>query len=342
MSTKTGQPHGPLELVVGDWVWSYGFLETKPGDENALQAGKDALDEGLTYLRTGDKVHAWTLPGMERVVGRVKRVGWRPNHKSVYENDLDMGEPKNWITDLAARSRPEERWDVDNKPERRILRNYVKYTYLRQHELNHLRVVGNRMGWNTGLVDENGDDIVATFIERTDTDDPGPRWLWKSFMSSTDSHALDWRDVPRATWWDDTADLIYDVRKGAPIVQTEHIVGQNVERLPKYMWEWKPVDQARAIQEAAKHAVERVRQNYKTAIPSYYWPHNKVGEGATQLLLPLRFPGDDLPSLALAVRREEDSYYGATVLKIEWAYTFARLLTRPDTDWLDPFHKPSK
>ena len=83
--------------------------------------------------------------------------------------------------------------------------------------------------------------------------------------------------------------------------------------------------------------MRRVLQNYKTAIPQFHRAASGRGKGSIQLLLPLRFPGQERPSLALAVRRDGDAYYAATVLKIEWAYTYARLLTKPDTEWLNPF-----
>jgi hypothetical protein len=256
----------------------------------------------------------------------------------VYERDLDMGDPTIWIPALAGLAEP-ERWDVDGKNESRILRNYLKYTYIRQQELDNLKLVGDRMGWNTGLVDRSGDDIVAVFRESAEEEGPGPKWRWTGFMSTTDREATDWREVRRATWWDDPSDLIYDVSKGVPTVQSEHIAGERDDRFPEHMQEWRQDDLVRAVQEAARHAVQRVAQNYKTAIPQFFRPASGKGTGSVQLLLPLRFPGQARPSLALAVRRDGDSYYGATVLKIEWAYTYARLLTRPDTEWLDPFTK---
>lgn len=327
-----GQPElvGPKQYFVKDWPWHYGFL-------NAIgHVRSDVLVDG-SYLRPGDVVDVWTLPGSQAPI-RIQRTGWRDTGLSVYERDLDMGDPTVWIPALAGLAEP-ERWDVDGKYESRILRNYLKYTYIRQQELDNLKVVGNRMGWNTGLVDRSGDDIVAVFAEHAEEEAPGPRWRWTGFMSTAEREATDWRDVHRATWWEDPSDLVYDISKGAPTVQSEHIAGERDDRFPKHMQEWPQADLVRAVQEAARDAVKRVAQNYKTAIPQFYRPASGKGAGSVQLLLPLRFPGQERPSLALAVRRDGDSYYGATVLKIEWAYTYARLLTRPDTEWLDPFTK---
>ncbi len=56
-----------------------------------------------------------------------------------------------------------------------------------------------------------------------------------------------------------------------------------------------------------------------------------------QLLLPVALLRRDVVELALAVDRlGPDVYLGRTVLTLDWAYNNARLLTRPDTDWLRP------
>jgi hypothetical protein len=55
-----------------------------------------------------------------------------------------------------------------------------------------------------------------------------------------------------------------------------------------------------------------------------------------QLLLPVAPLARDQVELALAVDRLESVYLGRTVLPLDWAYNNARLLTRPDSDWLRP------
>jgi uncharacterized protein DUF3825 len=46
---------------------------------------------------------------------------------------------------------------------------------------------------------------------------------------------------------------------------------------------------------------------------------------------------DERVDLALAVEKTiSGSYIGHTVLSLDWAYTNARLICRPDSDWLSP------
>ena len=40
--------------------------------------------------------------------------------------------------------------------------------------------------------------------------------------------------------------------------------------------------------------------------------------------------------LALVVERENKRYFGSTVLPLDWAYKNARLIARPDREWLEP------
>ena len=58
--------------------------------------------------------------------------------------------------------------------------------------------------------------------------------------------------------------------------------------------------------------------------------------GGLQLLLPLCLVRPDQADLALVVERENQVYRASTVLTLDMAYNNARLVARPDTEWLDP------
>jgi len=118
-------------------------------------------------------------------------------------------------------------------------------------------------------------------------------------------------------------------------VNVEH-VPHDPTRFPEALNLLTPQDLAAQVNAKAPEAVERVRRNYKTAIPQYY-RDGKSGQGKMQLLLPVALLRRDHAELALAVDRlASDVYLGRTVLTLDWAYNNARLLTRPDTDWLKP------
>lgn len=82
-------------------------------------------------------------------------------------------------------------------------------------------------------------------------------------------------------------------------------------------------------------ALSRVAWNYKTAIPVYYVKDHKM-----QLLLPLALEHKGTIDVALVCNhkydkeKEVNNYEGRTIFTMEMAYNNARLITRPDSDWL--------
>ena len=72
---------------------------------------------------------------------------------------------------------------------------------------------------------------------------------------------------------------------------------------------------------------KRVSSNYKLAIPQYY-------EGKIQLLLPLCLMSDNKPDVAIAVTKKNNCYQGHTCLTLDMAYNNARLIAKPEYNWL--------
>ena len=83
------------------------------------------------------------------------------------------------------------------------------------------------------------------------------------------------------------------------------------------------------ITRALDLATKRAKRNYKTAIPHFY--DNRI-----QFLLPLCMTSKTDADLALVVNREENSYVAHTVLTLDQAFNNARLLAKPDREWLTP------
>ena len=75
-------------------------------------------------------------------------------------------------------------------------------------------------------------------------------------------------------------------------------------------------------------SIKKVIANYKLAVPQYY-------NGQIQLLIPLYFEDDDKPELALAVTKKNGYYQGHTCLTLDMAYNNARVIAKPECNWLD-------
>lgn len=75
---------------------------------------------------------------------------------------------------------------------------------------------------------------------------------------------------------------------------------------------------------------KKVMANYKIAVPQYF-------NGQIQLLLPLCLVDPDKTDLALVVTKNSSgSYYqGHTCLTLEMAYNNARLIAKPESNWLN-------
>ena len=165
-------------------------------------------------------------------------------------------------------------------------------------------------------------------------------------------------------------DLIYDLDKEL-LTDYEHIIVDNLRRLPKgfllescygdaqasrmiHKLEQKAKgseEQKQAYLELSKYiaehdkifrrmrsrmedaiqiALKRVRWNFRTAIPCYFPKGNCMS-----LMLPLCLEDDSKTDAALVVQKNPSgSYQGQTVLHLEQAYLDARLICRPNMDWL--------
>ena len=88
-----------------------------------------------------------------------------------------------------------------------------------------------------------------------------------------------------------------------------------------------------AIEGATKFLKQKVMRNYRTAIPQWYFPEQKI-----QLLLPLCIMAPGTADLALVADKDKAGkvYRIRTALSMNMAYINARLVTKPDRDWLNP------
>jgi len=87
-----------------------------------------------------------------------------------------------------------------------------------------------------------------------------------------------------------------------------------------------------SFRNAVRKAVMRVSWNYRTAIPIYFPTNHKMS-----ILLPLTFSNDTDAEIALVVEKNPISqkYSAPTILNLKMAYSNARLVCKPESDWLN-------
>jgi uncharacterized protein DUF3825 len=256
-----------------------------------------------------------------------------------------------------------------------ILDNYLTYTFFRlQREGQVLEKKTSEGSWavfNTGLVDKLYDPIFALF---TGNKYETPPWRFYDFCvpgkgDSGRRLTSVFDPLPKhARYFDNSFELVLDTSREIH-VDYEHVILDGVSRgrfpyafleqhTPKGFKWLKYVDMEaeprmqflgelsaaierdvqctrvikRRLEDAKLLAEKRTRWNFKTAIPNYYPRFNTMS-----LLLPLALVDDEVVDIALVVTKNPSgSYQGRTVLPLGWAYQNARLVCRPDSDWLVP------
>lgn len=266
-------------------------------------------------------------------------------------------------------------FERDGEPkEYSILKSYLTYTFYRlQSEGKVLEDEEKGIAaFNTGLVDPTYEAIYACFSP-SNMEQPwrfeafckaGSKMWGKKLVASFDP-------LPqRAAYFEKKEDLLFD---GNRTLQrdVDHILLDNIDRLPEAFLaeELRGADDAiealsRAVNaqdessrrgaydelrdavesnvrikrrlinrldDAIELAQKRVEWNFKTAVPAFYPTKNTMS-----LLLPLDLTENDQPDVALVVElMESGAYIGQTILTMKMAYNNARLICRPDSDWLN-------
>lgn len=217
----------------------------------------------------------------------------------------------------------------------RILRNYIRWTFERAHQQGKISTSGDGSysAFNTGLATRRQETIYGLFRRN---DRPGSQpWVFVDWRVESKRDFME--HFPPSlrpefvTYTDNPADYIYDWRREL-VVSVDHILDDqgNLARFPAAL-QGSPHLASMALKGAVAGAEDRVRRNYKAAVPTWYPAQDMV-----QLLLPLSLLDASVVDLALVVSRQGEFYRGHTVLTTAMAYSNARLLARPDSDWLQP------
>jgi len=283
------------------------------------------------------------------------------------------------LRELEAKAK-KEKWEYGSQ---KILQNYLLFTFERiQYEDSRIETDKDdpkrklREGteyaiFNTGLVNGFFAPIYGLF--RRNPQKGKQPWLFNGFYVESEkaiSNAKkeeNWDDLPKAARFYETPDdLIFDVESKIDAINWEHIVIDNVDRIPyKYIERYKPLglelekepnepmiyyenlrnairsDQftyrklVDLFRDAMERAVLHATWNFHYALPMYY-PRNK----RVSMLLPLILEDsrNSVVELALVLDRDNKhkTYTATTIMTLEQIYCNIRLISQPDEDtyWL--------
>ena len=239
------------------------------------------------------------------------------------------------IIELQQLARP-ERWENRHSNlsfKFPILRNYLNQTLKRLVTLHHEDNKGNFiynhnsfLCFNTGLYTKNYEEIYG--IMRRNDPKYRQKYRLDGFFQPSSPQLREVRMLPsRAYYFNDISEIYYNTKYDLRI-NIDHILDDetNKERIPEEYREDKMLA-FRFKDMAIKYAKLRIEENYKTAVPQFYG-------GRVQFLIPISLGDPDVVDLALVVNREKSIYTGRTCLTLDMAYNNARLIAKPESDWL--------
>lgn len=235
------------------------------------------------------------------------------------------------IAELANMARP-ERWDYRSDPSMHnypILCNYLDHTYRRITQLDRDPVYwcenDSLVCFNTGLFTNNLEPIFAVFVRNYCK---APRkWKLKGFFSESSHELKAIYPLPKKVRYFERIEEVYYNTSLDLRIQYDHVLDDEInrERIPEHFRGLPNLPMM--IRTAAEFAKIRIDENYKTAVPQYF-------KGRIQFLIPISLADPSVVDLALAVNRDGSIYSGRTCLTLDMAYNNARLIARPDADWL--------
>ena len=224
-----------------------------------------------------------------------------------------------------------EKWSFEERNDNCILKNYLENTFIQLQKENKVIETDIYCLFNTGLFTDHYIPIYVygelnkKYIE----DSSFQKWYFKGFKDEYELASIDVGvDFPeRADYFNDTSLLVFDYHCKIHVNYSHILEDLNTsERLPKFIKNSeRPLDSLKGYIDTA---IQRVTANYKLAVPHFY--QNKI-----QLMIPLCFNKDNIPDVALVLEKRNGKHYQAkTCLTLEMAYNNARLIAKPESNWL--------
>lgn len=183
--------------------------------------------------------------------------------------------------------------------------------------------------FNTGLMTPSGDEIYCLFTPSNSYDKADETkcfWYLNKFVKENDRDFLNLglNKPEMATYYDDYNELYFDPTADI-IVNFDHIFDDNYDRLPE---SFRILDKSTASQVFdgfISHTKKRILRNSRIPVPQFY--RDKI-----MFLIPVK--AFDEEPIVLALEKMTNGYRANTILTMNMAYNCARLLTKPESNWL--------
>lgn len=232
--------------------------------------------------------------------------------RAYFEELANLAEIENWSTS--------EEYPYD------ILQNYITYTFDKIFSECEI-VFSNDMDYccfNTGLLTSNGEDILCMFnrFEKSD------KFYWhiQGFKQASHRDIMNCFDETPAVakYFNDASKIYFDANKEM-LSNLDHILDENIDRFSDNLKEKGKSYILALLKSSLDVTMKKCKRNYRIAVPNYY-------KNTIMYLLPIELDGD---KMALAVELVNNRYRANTIFTLEMAYKNARLLMKPEADWLN-------
>lgn len=288
-----------------------------------------------------------------RIFDFAKVADWEPRLQAL----ADLAEPERWTY-----------LHVPDNSKLPVLDSYMRYTFLRLHAQGKVTETEELACFNTGLLTSHQEEIFGVFkvSDNFNPDQPAghynKKWFLTGWVRAGERQLTNFMALPSlASYWTDPGELIFNPSLQVQL-NLDHIVRDNLNRFPEELGgsldrqgvptdikdtpeidsdddgvegatpqeQVIPLATRNALEGAMKHSIRLAQRSYRIAVPQFH--HKKI-----QLLLPLYLRDSAKPDLALTLENNGGWYRAATVLYPDWAYRHARLLARPNSEWLGGF-----
>lgn len=210
-----------------------------------------------------------------------------------------------------------------------VLYQYIHHTFSKAQLESKIVFTDDRSFaiMNTGLLTTSAEEIFMLFSKNTNTDDSREYELAGFYRQSAHEIPVGLRaKLPSHIDYFENcpSDMYFNVNWEIN-ANVEHIIRDNFHRLPETL---KSIGDDQIIATTLNALMltmkKRILRNNRLIVPQYY--NHKI-----MYLAPLKY-GNDI--ITLAIEKHEGTYRANTILTMGMAYCNARLIAKPESNWL--------
>ncbi|WP_124059617.1 DUF3825 domain-containing protein [Vaginisenegalia massiliensis] len=227
----------------------------------------------------------------------------------------------------------QEKWffENDSGEDFSVIFYYIIHTFDQVFKQNKITINDDKTKavFNTGLLTDLGYEIYGLFEKNTHFDGELGKsnyWHFKSFVTENERAftEIDINKPKMATFFTDYNELYFNPDKEIEI-NFDHIYDDNFDRLPEELQSLEKTVAKQVFDGALKHTILRIKRNNRIPVPQIY-------NDSVMFLIPVKVLGTK--TVVIAVEEQGKVYRANTILTMSMAYNCARLLTRPESNWL--------